>query len=104
MTRIESSRKVDLTDSAPSRYDLCLYIAGSSPRSRQAVTNVRKICANLLSGVCDLEVVDILQQPQAARDNQIIAVPTLIKRMPKPTRLFIGDMSNVDAILRALEG
>lgn len=102
MTRIESINSSRLTDSAQNTYALCLFIAGSSPRSSQAVANVRKLCADSLPGVCDLEVVDILQQPQVAKDNQIIAVPTLIKKLPKPIRLFVGDMSNGEAILQAM--
>ena len=104
MTRIESGRNIELADSAQTTYDFCLYIAGSSPRSSRAVANVRKLCANLLSGFCNLEVVDILQQPQAAKENQIIVVPTLIKKKPRPIRRFIGDMSNEDEILRILRG
>jgi len=98
----ESGENVGADAAAPSKYDLCLYIAGNSPRSRQAVVNMKKMCADFPSGVCILKVVDILQQPQEAKDNQIIAVPTLIKKMPKPVRLFIGDMSNSNDILQAI--
>jgi circadian clock protein KaiB len=94
MIRNESPGKV---------YYLCLFIAGSFPRSQLAVANVRKLCDSLPSGVCDLKVIDILQQPQAAKEDQIIAVPTLIEKRPKPVRLFVGDMSNENAILRTLE-
>lgn len=86
------------------KIDLFLYIAGSSPRSKRAVDNVKQICGSLQPRNCDLTVVDILQQPQAAKDNQIIAIPTLIKKLPIPIRLFVGDMSNRDEILHALEG
>jgi circadian clock protein KaiB len=102
--RIESNKQDGEVDSIRKVYDLYLYIAGSFPRSLQAVANVRKLCENSLSGICDLKVVDILQQPQVAKDDQIIAVPTLIKKLPKPVRILIGDMSNTDDILRALEG
>jgi circadian clock protein KaiB len=104
MARIESSRNLEFADSTQTTYDFSLYIAGSSPRSSRAVANVRKLFAKLPSGVCNLEVVDILQQPQVAKENQIIAVPTLIKKKPVPMRMFIGDMSNEDEILRILEG
>ncbi len=57
-----------------------------------------------MQGICNLKVVDIFQQPQAAKDNQIFAVPALIKKMPAPIRLFVGDMSNIEDILAALEG
>ena len=84
-------------------YELFLYIAGASPRSQQAVANVRKLCELLPPGVCDLKVVDILQTPKTAKDDQIIAVPALLKKLPQPIRLFIGDLSNKDEILKALK-
>lgn len=102
--QIKSNRQGEVTDSTQAPYELCLYIAGSSPRSQQAVANVRKLCENSLLGSYDLKVVDVFQQPQAAKDDQIIAVPTLIKKKPKPVRIFIGDMSNEDEILLALGG
>lgn len=104
MARIESGGNVELAEDAQNTYDFCLYIAGTSLRSSRAIANVRKLCTNLPSGVCDLVVVDILQQPQAAKENQIIVVPTLIKKNPRPIRRFIGDMSNEDEILRILRG
>lgn len=103
MTRIVSAKNGGAADPAKKTYELCLYIAGASPRSHQAVANVRKLCEDSLSGVCNLKIVDILQQPQAAKDDQIIAVPTLIKKKPMPVRRFIGDMSNKEEILRVLE-
>lgn len=102
--QIEYNRQGEATSSAPITYELRLYIAGSSPRSQQAVANIRKLCENSLLGNCDLKVVDVFQQPQAAKDDQIIAVPTLIKKLPKPVRIFIGDMSNENEILLALGG
>jgi circadian clock protein KaiB len=104
MVQIESNKNGEIAVTTQNTYDFCLFIAGTSPRSSRAIENVRKLCANLPSGVCDLVVVDILQQPQAAKENQIIVVPTLIKKLPKPIRRFIGDMSNEDEILRILEG
>ena len=103
MMEIESAGNDGGGGSERKTCELCLYIAGSSPRSQQAVSNVKKICRNSLNLVCDLIVVDILQQPQIAKEDQIIAVPTLIKKLPKPIRLFVGDMSNEDYILRVLE-
>lgn len=85
-----------------SRYVLQLYIAGSSPRSQRAVVNVQMICKELLSDVCELQVIDIFQQPLLAKAEQILAVPTLIKKLPTPRRIFIGDMSNTDAIIASL--
>jgi circadian clock protein KaiB len=84
-------------------YVLRLYIAGTTPRSTRAVMNIKDICQNSLSGRYDLEVIDIYQQPDMAKDQQIIAAPTLIKELPLPLRKFIGDMSNTDKILVGLE-
>jgi len=93
---------IRVTEDTPKKYSLFLYIAGSTPRSRRAVINVRKICEGLLKEICDLQVIDIFQQPLVAKTDQIIAVPTLIKKFPNPSRLFIGDMSNTDDILAAI--
>ena len=81
---------------------LRLYVAGATPRSTQAIMNVKKICEEHLSGHYDLEVVDIYQQPVLAKDEQIIAVPTLIKKLPLPLRRFIGSMADVQRILVGL--
>jgi circadian clock protein KaiB len=87
---------------ANSAYILQLYIAGSSPRSQLAVVNVKKICTEFSQDVCDLQVIDIFQQPLLAKTEQILAVPTLIKKLPIPKRLFIGDMSDTKAIIAGL--
>ena len=88
---------------ATQRYVLRLYITGMTPRSTQAVTNIRKICEEHLQGRYNLEVIDIYQQPTLAEGEQIIAAPTLIKKLPLPLRRFIGDMSNTDRILLGLD-
>ena len=73
-------------------------MAGASARSRQAVVRVRELCADELKGGCQLEVIDIYQQPGLARDHQIVATPTLIKEFPRPVRRFIGSLSNVTGL------
>jgi len=85
------------------RYVLRLYIAGATPRSSQAVENVKRICEEYLQGRYDLQEVDIYQDPVLAKGEQIIAVPTLIKKLPEPLRRFIGDMSDKDRILVGLD-
>jgi circadian clock protein KaiB len=80
-----------------------LYVAGSSPHSTRAITNIRKICEEHLDGRYDLEVVDIAQHPELTAGEQIIAAPTLIKISPLPIRRFIGDMSRTDRILLGLD-
>lgn len=84
------------------RYELKLYVTGTSPRSGQAIANVRSLCEEHLAGRYDLEVIDIYQQPSVAMSEQIIAAPTLIKKFPAPARRMIGDLSNRDKILVGL--
>jgi circadian clock protein KaiB len=85
------------------RYVLRLYIAGMTSRSTLAIQNIRKICEEHLEGRYDLQVVDIYQQPVLAEGEQIIAAPTLIKKLPLPLRRFIGDMSRTEKILLGLD-
>ena len=72
-----------------------LFVAGATTRSRQAVLRVREMCDAELKGGCKLEVIDIYQQPGLARENQIVATPTLIREFPRPVRRFIGSLSNI---------
>jgi circadian clock protein KaiB len=76
------------------RYLLRLFVAGASIKSREAVLRVRQLCEAEAKGTCKLEVIDIYQQPRLARDNQIIATPTLIRESPAPVRRFIGNLLN----------
>ena len=80
-------------------YELRLYITGATPRSMLAVARIRDFCETHLHGRYHLEVVDIYQSPQLARDQQIVAVPTLIRKSPKPLRRFIGDLKHPQRIL-----
>jgi circadian clock protein KaiB len=84
-------------------YVLRLYIAGQTPKSVKAITNLKKICEENLQGRYELEVIDLYQSPQLARGEQIIAVPTLIKKLPPPLRRIIGDMSNTERVLVGLD-
>lgn len=83
-------------------WQLRLYVAGQTPRSLRAATNVRKICAEMLDGRYQLEVIDLYQQPQRAQGEQILALPTLIKQSPEPMRIVIGDMSNAERVMVGL--
>jgi circadian clock protein KaiB len=85
------------------RYVLRLYVTGTTVHSSRAIVNIRKICEEHLKGRYDLEVVDISQNPELARGEQVIAAPTLIKKLPLPLRRFIGDMSQTERILVGLE-
>jgi len=85
------------------RYVLRLYVTGMTPRSARAVKNLQAICDEYLEGRYDLEVIDIYQQPVLTRGEQIIAAPTLIKKLPLPMRRIIGDMSNRERVLLGLD-
>lgn len=80
---------------ARDKYVLRLFVAGATARSHQAVLRVRQLCETTLKGRSKLEVIDIYQQPKLARDNQIVATPTLIKELPRPVRRFIGNLTNL---------
>ena len=90
---VKRSKKSPITP-PPDKYVLRLYVAGATTRSRQAVLRVRQLCEAELKGNYDLEVIDIYQQTHLARDNQIVATPTLIKESPLPVCRFIGNLSH----------
>ena len=85
------------------RYVLRLYVTGMTPRSTEAVASIKAICEEHLQGRYDLEVIDIYQHPKLAKDEQIIAVPTLIKKLPAPLRRFIGNLSDQERVLLGLD-
>ena len=85
------------------KYVLRLYVAGPGAKSSQALANVRKICEEHLAGRYELEVIDLYKNAKLAKGEQIVAAPTLIKKLPMPLRKFIGDMSDVDRILVGLD-
>lgn len=84
------------------QFHLQLYVAGQTPRSLRAVANIQSICAEHLPGRCRLEVIDLYQQPQLARSEQLVALPTLIKRLPLPPRMVVGDLSDFARVLAGL--
>lgn len=84
-------------------YTLRLYVIGTSPQSVRAINNIKNICEEHLQGRYELEVVDLYQQPQLAQGEQIIASPTLVKKLPLPLRHIIGDMSNEERVLVGLD-
>ena len=92
-----------LANSTGEPYILRLYVTGSTPRSAKAIANIKKICEEHLKGHYDLQIIDIYQQPSLAVGEQIVAVPTLIKKLPLPLRKLIGDMSDTEHILLGLD-
>ncbi len=84
-------------------YRLRLYVTGRSVRSEQAIEMLRSICQRELEGAYELEIIDVLERPQLAEDEKIIATPTLIKALPPPIRRIIGDLSNEERVLLGLD-
>ncbi len=81
---------------------LRLYVSGMTPRSRRAIGNIKRLCEERLKGRVELQIIDIYQQPGLAKEQQIIAVPTLVKKLPLPLRKLVGDMSDPGRILMVL--
>ena len=92
-----------VADNPQGPFTLALYISGMTPRSQLAIDNIQKLCEEHMAGRYKLKIIDIYQQPGAAKDAQIIAVPTLIKQLPPPLRRVIGDLGDPGRIMVALE-
>ena len=84
-------------------FRLRLYVAGQTPRSLAAFSNLRKICETHLAGRYEIEVIDLLEHPQLARGDEIIAVPTLVRTLPEPMKKLIGDLSDTERVLVGLQ-
>jgi circadian clock protein KaiB len=88
---------------APADWHLRLYVAGQSPKSLTAFANLKRICDEYLKSRYEIEIVDLIENPQLAAADEIVAIPTLVRRLPEPTRRLIGDLSNVDRVLAGLQ-
>ena len=86
----------------PEVWKLRLYVAGQTPKSLRAFDNLKKLCEAHLKGRYQIEVIDLLENPQMARGDQIVAVPTLVRKLPRPVRQIIGDLSDTDRVLVGL--
>ena len=84
-------------------WELRLYVAGQAPRAVTAFANLKKICEEHLKGIYSIEIIDLLKNPQLAKGDQIIAVPTLVRKLPEPVRKIIGDLSNTERVLVGLD-
>ncbi|HET9595213.1 MAG TPA: circadian clock KaiB family protein [Anaeromyxobacteraceae bacterium] len=102
-TRSMQRRVRQARDGSAGRYLLRLYVTGTSPASVRAIERVQTICEEHLRGRYDLEVIDIYQLPALAKDQQIVATPTLVKVLPEPLRRFIGDLSRAEKVLFGLD-
>lgn len=87
----------------PERYVLRLYVTGINERSRQAIQNAKAICEEYLEGRYDLEIIDVYKKPSLAKGEQILAVPTLVKKLPLPLRRIVGNMSEKERVLLGLD-
>jgi circadian clock protein KaiB len=102
--KTSSERKVGKSgDCAEQGWDLRLYVAGQTPRSLAALTNLKRICEQYLENRYSIEIVDLVRNPQLARRDQILAIPTLVRNLPMPMRKIIGDLSNTEKVLMGLE-
>lgn len=86
----------------PVQYELRLYVAGQTPKSLAAFANLKRICESHLNGEYRIEVIDLIKTPQLAAGDQILAVPTLVRRLPEPIKKIIGDLSNEERVLVGL--
>jgi circadian clock protein KaiB len=109
VTRLSSPRSTSLADRRADRravltsFILKLYVTGATPRAETAIANLRRICERELGGQYQLEIIDVLEHPQLAEDDKVLATPTLIKQLPPPLRKVIGDLSDKEKVLLGLE-
>jgi len=92
-----------LVKSQNEKWSLRLYVAGQTERATTALNNLKVICEGKLKDNYDIEVIDLLKNPRLARDNQIIAIPTLVRKLPLPVRNIIGDLSNTESVIAGLD-
>ncbi len=92
-----------MTTRTPKIWELRLYVAGQTPKSLAAFSNLKQICEEHLAGQYQIEVIDLLQHPQLAKGDQIVAIPTLVRKLPEPVRKIIGDLSNTERVLVGLQ-
>ena len=88
---------------SPAKFELRLYVAGQTPKSLTALANLKRICETHLAGQYSIEVIDLTKNPALAAGDQILAVPTLVRRLPEPIRKIIGDLSNEERVLVGLD-
>jgi circadian clock protein KaiB len=99
----EGFMKTMTSEPAATVWELRLYVAGQSPKSLAAFANLKRICEEHLAGQYQIEVIDLMQNPHLAREDQILAIPTLVRKLPEPLRKIIGDLSNKERVLVGLD-
>ena len=98
-----STKSKGANDAGGEKWQLRLYTAGQTPKSLAAFRNLKKVCEEHLPGQYEIEVIDLLVNPRLAKDHQIVAIPTLVRKLPNPIRKIIGDLSDVERTLVGLE-
>ena len=88
---------------APKQWQLRLYVAGQTPKSVTAFANLKRLCEEYLAGEFEIEVIDLIENPRLAKDDQIVAIPTLVRKLPEPIRKIIGDLSDTERTLVGLQ-
>jgi circadian clock protein KaiB len=102
-TAVEKTKPGARSRRTKKTYDLRLYVAGQTPKSLAAFANLKKICEEHMPGQYHIEVIDLLKKPQLASGDQILAIPTLVRKLPQPIKKIIGDLSNTERVLVGLD-
>jgi circadian clock protein KaiB len=100
---MEKAKAKEKSQKMSKEWELRLYVAGQTPKSLAAFANLKKICEDHLAGEYHIEVIDLLKNPQLASGDQILAIPTLVRKLPEPIRKIIGDLSNTERVLVGLD-
>lgn len=103
MSSRQATKKPENNVTTQERWNLRLYVAGQTPKSMAAFENLRRFCEEHLEGRYHIEVIDLVKKPQLARDDQIIAIPTLVRKLPSPLKKIIGDLSRTDRMMVGLD-
>jgi circadian clock protein KaiB len=103
MTEVSDEDDSGFGNGDPDKWDLRLYVAGQTPKSIAAFSNLKRVCEEHLAGQYRIEVIDLLKNPQLAQGDQIVAIPTLVRKLPEPVRKIIGDLSNTERVLVGLQ-
>ena len=102
-TRTVKRRELDSNGRSAKTWQLRLYVAGKTPKSLTAFGNLKQICENHLKGRYSIEVIDLVEQPHLSQGDQVLAIPTLVRKLPPPVRKFIGDLSDTERVLVGLD-
>jgi circadian clock protein KaiB len=103
MSTLNSLHEIPDGGGATEAFNMTLYVAGQTPKSIAALSNLKKICETYLPGRYTIEVIDLMVNPARAQSDQIVAIPTLIRRLPEPLKRILGDLSNLERVLVGLE-